>query len=225
MDTQQLLLGGFAATVVLSLLIGAWGRRRSSGTLVSFFWGDHNFTAAQGAHLNLSTSFAINGVLYSAWLGYKAGWASLLPQLIWCAGFLFLARYAKRLAHLSRTGTLHGNIGYVFGTWAARWAAIASIVGFTLLFGWELYIGASMFNAVMPSHSPNVEAMLYFSLAAIAAIYCMLGGLRGNLLANQFQNYLSGIALLVAIVYLGWFPPGPRHSRGMILSMCLPCPR
>jgi hypothetical protein len=210
MDTQQLLLGGFAVTVALSLLIGAWGRRRSSGSLVSFFWGDNNFSVAQGTHLNLSTSFAINGVLYSAWLGYKAGWASVLPQVMWCVGFLFLARYAKRLAHLSRTGTLHGNIGYVFGKWAARWAAIASIVGFTLLFGWELYIGASMFKAVTVSHSPNVEAMLYFCLAAIAAIYCMLGGLRGNMRANEFQNYLSGGALVVAIIYLGWFATGTK---------------
>jgi hypothetical protein len=210
MNTQYLLLGGFAAVVALSLLIGAWGRRRSTGTLVSFFWGDNNFSVAQGTHLNLSTSFAINGVLYSAWLGYRAGWASVLPQVVWCAGFLFLARYAKRLAHLSRTGTLHGNIGYVFGKWAARWAAVASIIGFTLLFGWELYIGASMFKTVTASHSPNVESVLYFSLAAIAAIYCMLGGLRGNMRANEFQNYLSGTALVVAIIYLGWFALGTK---------------
>lgn len=210
MDPQTLLLGGFAATVALSLVIGAWGRRRSSGSLVSFFWGDNNLSVAQGTHLNLSTSFAINGVLYSAWLGYIAGWASILPQVIWCVGFLFLARYAKRLGHLSRTGTLHGNIGYVFGKNAARLAALASLIGFTLLFGWELYIGSSMFTAVMPSHSANIETILYFSLAAIAAIYSMLGGLRGNLHANQFQNYLSGAALLVAIVYLGWFATGTR---------------
>lgn len=210
MNPQDLLLGGFAATVLLSLVIGAYGRRRSSPTLVSFFWGDNNFSVAQGTHLNLSTSFAINGVLYSAWLGYLAGWPSILPQLVWCAGFLFLGRYAKRLAHLARTGTLHGNIGYVFGAGAARWAALASVIGFTLLFGWELHIGASMFKAVEASHSPLVETVLYFSLAAIAAIYCMLGGLRGNLYANQFQNYLSGAALIVAIGYLAWFATGTK---------------
>ncbi|HYH70403.1 MAG TPA: hypothetical protein VEX16_03770 [Methyloceanibacter sp.] len=213
MSAQELLLGGFAATVALSLIIGAWGRRRSSRSLISFFWGDNNLSVAQGTHLNLSTSFAINGVLYSAWLGYVAGLASLLPQLFWCAGFLFLSRYSKRLGHLSRTGTLHGNIGYVFGKSAAAWAALASIIGFTLLFGWELYIGASMFRAVMPeqSQSAQLETILYFSLAAIAAIYCMLGGLRGNLQANQFQNYLSGGALVLAIVYLGWFATGTQH--------------
>lgn len=210
MNTQQLLLGGFAATVALSLMIGAWGRRKSSGSLVSFFWGDNSFNVAQGTHLNLSTSFAVNGVLYSAWLGYKAGWVSVLPQVMWCFGFLFLARYAKRLAHLARTGTLHGNIGYVFGKHAARWAAFASIIGFTLLFGWELWIGASMFKAVTPDNVPNLEILLYFSLAGIAAVYCMLGGMRGNLLANQFQNYLSGAALLVAIIYLGWFAVGTQ---------------
>jgi len=89
-------------------------------------------------------------------------------------------------------------------------AALASIVGFTLLFGWELYIGSSMFRTVMPDHSRGTESLLYFSLAVIAAIYCMLGGLRGNLYANKVQNYLAGGALLVAIFWLWWFMPGTQ---------------
>lgn len=210
MDLQLTLLISFAGTVALSLIIGAWGRRKSSGSLVGFFWGDNNLTAAQGTHLNLSTSFAINGIVYSAWLGYIGGWASVLPQLVWCGGFLFLAKYARRLGHLSRTGTLHGNIGYVFGERAAKLAALASIIGFTLLFGWELYIGSSMFKAVMQSQSATLETILYLSLGAIGAIYCMLGGLRGNLHANQVQNYLSGGAVLLAIGYLWWFAVGSR---------------
>lgn len=209
-DPQTLLLAGFAVTVTLSLAVGSWGRRHSSGSLVSFFWGDNNLSVAQGTHLNLSTSFAVNGILYSAWLGYIAGWASVWPQVIWCAGFLVLARYAKRLGHLSRTGTLHGNIGYVFGKRAAQIAALASIIGFTLLFGWELYIGSSMFRAVLPSHSSSIETTIYFSLAIIAAIYCMLGGLRGNLHANEIQNYISGIAVAIAIFWLWKYVPNTQ---------------
>jgi hypothetical protein len=213
MDSQQLLLIAFGIVVILSLMLGAWSRRRDSASLVSFFWADNSFSVSEGTHLNLSSSFSTNGILYSAWLGYKAGWASVLPQIVWCLGFLFLARYSSRLSHISRTGTLHGNIGYVFGASAARWAAIASIVGYTLLFGWELYIGSSIIRAFTPGHSAAVETIIYFSLATITAIYCTVGGLRGNLRANEFQNYLSGGAAVAAIIYLGWFVSSTAHFR------------
>lgn len=217
METTDLVLLGLGTTLFLSLAIGYWGRRKSSGSLVSFFWGDNSLSVAQGAQLNLSTSFAINGVLYSAWLGYKAGWASILPQVLWCAGFLLLGRYAKRLSHLARNGTLHGNIGFLFGHSAARWAALASIIGFTLLFGWELYIGASILQSTIPPTNipPPIpyDYLIYFALAAIAAIYCMIGGLRGNLYANQFQNWLGAVALTVAVIYMCLFVPSIQPFR------------
>lgn len=211
MNPQYLLFVGFVSVFLLSLAIGAWSRRRERGTLIDFFWGSNEFTVSQGTHLNLSTSFSINGILYSAWLGYKAGWASVIPQVIWCCGFLVLAHYSNRMTHLSRNGTLHGIIGKTFGVRAGEWAAVASVLGYVLLFGWELFIGATVIRTFTPTHSLAVEALVYFSLAGLAAFYCTLGGLRGNLRANEFQNYVSGVAAVVAIVYLGWFADGTRR--------------
>ena len=210
MNSLQLLVLAFITTVLTSLIIGAWGRWGKKQTLIGFFWGDNSFSVSQATHLNLSTSFSINGIIYSAWLGYVAGWVSVIPQIVWCASFIWLSRYSKRISLLSKTGTLHGNIGYIFGKNAAYWASAASLIGFTLLLGWELYVGAQLFNSVTKINSPQIENTVYFSLAGIGALYCMVGGLRGNMYANEFQNYLSAVAVIIAIMYLGFYAPGTQ---------------
>jgi hypothetical protein len=211
MNSSEILLLGFLLVISISIFLGYLARRGKEQTLKGFFWGNHKLTPRQAAHLTISTSFAINGVIYSAWLGYKSGWVSILPQVFWCGGFIFLSIFAKRLGFLSRTGTLHGNIGYIFGKSTGYWAAFASLIGFTLLFGWELSIGANMFKTIIPNSTKDIENGIYFSLACITALYCMLGGIRGNLNANIFQNYLGGITIIVATIYFGFKLNATQH--------------
>lgn len=199
-STQALLLCAFGTTVLIALFLGGRGRRGTS-SIVSFFWGDSDLKSSEGAHLNISTGFSLNGVLYSAWLGYRGGVSSIAFQTVWCLSYLFLARYASRFSELSRTGTLHGIIGHRYGKLAAMAAAISSIIGFTMLLGWELLVGVSVFQAVIPNYD-SLQPIIYLSLAGIAAVYSMLGGIRGNLISNRVLNYMGALGLMVAFLYL-----------------------
>ena len=212
--------------VLVSLWLGAMGVN-VKGSLRRYFWGDESFTSSNLATLFLSTSFSFNGILYQTWLGYSVGWSALLVQVVWCASYFWLAKYRNRLTELSHGGTMHGVIGGAFGRAAERLAAIASIIGFTLLIGWELSCGVSLFELVAPEKSAYIK-FLTVLLALVAAIYSIQGGMRGNLRANQFQNGYAIIAMLIAVSILGfsifsatgagYHSPGAFKSLGLLYT-------
>lgn len=199
------LLLGFAIMVVVSIILGSTGRSGAS-SLRSFYWGNNELAAGHGAHLMISSPFSMNGIMYQTWLGYSIGWAAVLLQVAWCASYIILALFGKKIEALCRRGTMHGAIGGVFGPKAEQAAAIASTIGFALQVGWELIVGVSIFLVVAPNNKA-LQTVLILSLAAIAAIYTILGGLRGNLNANRLQNYVAGAGLWAVIIFLILYGP------------------
>ena len=212
MNLAYQLLLGFGLMVLLSMILGS-STRRDTSSIVSFFWGDNDLKPSHGIHLLLSSPFSMNGIMYQAFLGYAIGWAAVLLQVIWCLSYILMALYGKKIAALARTGTLHGNIGRVFGAGAERAAAVASIIGFTLQVGWELIVGVSIFSIVAPGNV-TLQGILIFALAGIGAIYTILGGLRGNVRANMVQNYIGGVALWVVVLFLMFNGPGAGPASG-----------
>jgi hypothetical protein len=160
--------------VLISLALGASGVNVRQ-SLRKYFWGDESFTSSNLATLFLSTSFSFNGILYQTWLGYSVGWAAVLMQALWCASYFWLANYSTRLSELSHGGTMHGVLGNFFGVGAERIAAVASIIGFTLLLGWELSCASSLFEVVVPQKSAYIQLLAVF-LGLVAAIYTIQGG-------------------------------------------------
>lgn len=212
MNIAYQLLIGFGVMVLLSMLLGSSARRDTS-SIIAFFWGDNELKPAHGIHLLLSSPFSMNGIMYQTFLGYAIGWAAVLLQVIWCLSYVLMALYGRKIARLARTGTLHGNIGRVFGPGAERAAAVASIIGFTLQVGWELIVGVSIFSIVAPGNV-SLQGVLIFALAGIGAVYTILGGLRGNVRANLVQNYVGGIALWVVVLFLMFKGPGTGPFTG-----------
>jgi sodium/pantothenate symporter len=214
MELANQLLIGFGLMVVLSVMLGSVGRRRNTSSLLTFFWGDNQLRPRSGIHLLLSGPFSMNGILYQTWLGYQIGWAAVLLQVIWCGSYLLMAAQGEKISKLARSGTLHGNIGRVFGPRAELWAAIASILGFTLQIGWELIVGVSIFSAISPDNV-SLQTALIITLAVISAVYTMLGGLRGNAKANEVQNWWAGLALWAVVLFLllAWTNHGPDSGN------------
>ncbi len=192
------LILGFIITVIISFVIGTFAKRKDN-SIKNYFFGDKNLNVSHIVNLMLSTSFSMNGLIYQTWLGYSIGWASIFIQVIWCISFILLAKRASKVQTLTtKYGTLHGSIASQFGSNAGKIASIATVIGFTMLVGWELIVGTSLFSSVAPNNN-QLKYILIFSLAGIGGIYTISGGLKGNLKANIFQN-LFAICVMIGIV-------------------------
>ncbi|MBI5457671.1 hypothetical protein HY971_03035 [Candidatus Kaiserbacteria bacterium] len=157
--------------------------------------------ARWGAELFISTSLALgNAVVYFAYLGYIAGASGIWFQIAWCAGFVFIAFFAERIAARVRNRTIHSVLGEAFGTRAAQVAALATVTGFTLNLGWELVAGFSIFSVL--NLSPWVSVVCILLLAGGAAFYTAHGGMRGNLLPNRAFNIMSYVSLVLLVIFL-----------------------
>ena len=198
--TEETLIGIFATVLAMCLVLG-WLFRQVRPTIQGFFWGEQKLDPPLSINLLLSSSFSLNGLLYQTWLGFLIGWWSILIQLVWCGGFLFLIRNAEKFKTLLVSGTMHGVIGSRFGPGAAKAAAGASILGFAILIGWEAVVGATVLKGF-----GGLNAAAYFVLPLvlvfIASLYTGAGGLRGNALLNLLKNALKVIALVVALIFL-----------------------
>lgn len=212
MHAQAPMLLGLAAMVVVSLLIGTLTPKRNT-SLVAFFWGDGKMRKPRLIDLLLSNPLSMNGILYQAWLGYVAGWSAVFIQVIWCISYILLATRQSRLQQIVHEETLHGNIGTVFGIKAAKAAAVASIVGFTLQVGWELIVGVSVFKPLGFSTALQ-QGILVSSLALIGAVYTIVGGLRGNAIVNTVQNRTVSACLWGLIAFLAFWGIHPAQVSG-----------
>ena len=201
MNLTNALLTGFTFMLMLSLLLGFKGRKRSTSSIITFFWGDNKVPRKKGIHLLLSTPFSLNGLLYQIWLGYLIGWAAVILQIIWCLSYILMATQAKKISSLAKENTLHGSIGKVFGSKAETAAAFASVIGFTLQIGWELIVGVSIFGPITQNNT-SIVFVLIISLALIGAVYSIIGGLRGNATANEIQNIWAGLSIFGVVLFL-----------------------
>lgn len=200
MTIANSLILGFVLMLMTSFLMGTIARRKDN-SLKSFFFGDKNLNTNHLVNLLLSTAFSMNGMIYQTWLGYSIGWAAVLIQVIWCISYLLLSGKALKIKEMTNHfGTLHGSIASQFGLNAGRIASIATVIGFTMLVGWELIVGTSLFSSIAPNNN-QLKYILVFSLAGIGGIYTIYGGLKGNLKANIFQNWFGGLVMILIVTY------------------------
>lgn len=221
MDMGTQILVAVVLAIVLSLVAAALVRGKSI-TLRKFFWGDQNFTSGDLAHLILSTSFSINGMLYQTWLGYSIGWAALWTQVVWCCGYVWMAKYSSKIGELSGSGTLHGVLGNVFGRRAGVWGAYGSVIGFLTLIGWEIACAKGIATMILPKSGSAINLFAVL-LAVVAATYTVRGGIKGSLGANRIQNFFAGSMLILGVSYFGFWAmkeggSAPLNSPGLLES-------
>ncbi|MBV8977730.1 MAG: hypothetical protein JO261_12510 [Alphaproteobacteria bacterium] len=186
----------FICVVILIFARSTRGQR----TVSSFYWGSRALKPWQSAMLMLATALSLNGLLYQSWLGYAVGIWSAIIQLIFCAGYLFLALYAKRFLSLSEN-TLHGQFRDFYGPSAGVIAAIASFIGFASLAGWEFSIFGSLLADAIHLNSSTIVYGMYV-VAFLPALYTIRGGLRGNANVNTAFNVISYVVVIGAIFCL-----------------------
>lgn len=197
---QTSIILAFGVVLLVSVVLSLFASRQKP-TIQAFFWGDRKLSPGLVASLILTSSFSLNGMLYQTWLGYKIGWWSLAVQLFWCTSFAFLAFNIDRFRDALGVGTMHGIIGARFGPRAALVAALASVLGFAILIGWEVVVGATVLGNVA-GVSSSLAVWLPISLGLLAAAYTSMGGLRGNARANVAQNIFKSLALIAGLVAL-----------------------
>lgn len=186
--------------LIASLFASLLRLKRGIG-LFSFFYADKSLRVSQVTHLLLSSSFAMNGLLYQAYLGFKIGWAAILLQVLWCLSFILLSSKAGRIKQLTKNGTLHSAISSFFGTTAGKLAAVATIIGFTIQIGWELIVGVSVFGNSF-TDNPDYSWWLIIAITGICIIYTISGGLKGSVVANVLQNWVAIVALFIICGFL-----------------------
>lgn len=197
---QNQVIVAFGLVILGSVLLSLISSR-SRATIHGFFWGDRQLSPAITASLILTSSFSLNGLLYQVWLGYTIGWWSLLVQAVWCSSFAFLALNIHRFKGDLGEGTMHGIIATRFGEVAGKLAAFASMLGFAILIGWEVSVGATVLQNVQ-GFTPSFALALPILLAILGAAYTAMGGLRVNARLNAVQNILKSIVLVVAAIIL-----------------------
>src|SRR5688572_10570175 len=121
MDNKSIIIIGVSVMLLASLTTSLLRSKRGLG-LVSFFYADKKLKVSQVTHLLLSSSFAMNGLLYQTFLGFKIGWAAIILQIIWCLSFILLSSKAGKIKKLTNNGTLHTAISSFFGPTAGKLA-------------------------------------------------------------------------------------------------------
>src|SRR5437016_5422542 len=107
MTLSSALILAAAVTILLSIIAGA-SPARERHTLPGFFYADHKLNLGAVLNLLLSSPFSLNGLLYQMFLGYAIGPAAVLTQVAWCASYLWLNAYRRRIQEMARYQTMHG---------------------------------------------------------------------------------------------------------------------
>ena len=205
----NLAVAALATISVISCLTGFLGGRVPAeknyrGPLHDYLLANQGLERQKVVQLLFSGSFSLNGMLYQAWLGYTIGLWALVVQGAWALSYVLLARYVEPLREAK---SLHAFLGGNFGEQTRVLAAFCSIVGFTVLIGWEFNVGKSTFEGLFNLNSnqnPAPALVLTYMIATIFAsfLYTVIGGLRSNAVANGIQNVIKLIVFAFMILLL-----------------------
>jgi Na+/proline symporter len=197
-----------AAVTIISVIAGFVGRRKGEyrGPLSDYLLASQGLESRSVVQLLLSGSFSLNGMLYQVWLGYTIGLWALVVQGAWALGYVLLGPFSSSILE---SKSLHSFLANRFGEKTRVLAGLCSIIGFTILVGWEFNVGLTTFEGLFTIHGqpPARTATFIFTVAVVFAsfLYTAMGGLRGDAFANFIQNVIKGsvfglmIALLVVV--------------------------
>lgn len=194
-----------AAVAIISVIAGFLGRRTGEyrGALADYLLASQGLESRSVVQLLLSGSFSLNGMLYQVWLGYTIGLWALVVQGAWAVSYVLLAPYAQPILE---SKSLHSFLGKKFGERTRVLAGLCSILGFTILVGWEFNVGLTTFEGLFSIHgqAPARTATFAFMTATVFAsfLYTAMGGLRGDAFANLIQNVIKGLVFLLMIALL-----------------------
>ena len=202
--SHALVGSGIATFIVLAGVMLFWYRKvkvrkqLAVDTFASFFLGGGDIGNYLTANNNWGICFAFaNAMWYYAFLGYYYGIYVFLLQIAWSVAVIFLGKYLTSYLRASKDGTIHGFIGHYYGTRTSLLAATATILGYTLNIGFELFYSAHLL--VTSAGIPDYELMVAVLLALFVGGYCVVGGYRSSVVTDPMQNWLGVLALLILL--------------------------
>lgn len=194
----------------LMLLIGAAHRRRSAGSVKSYFLGGNRekwwMLAASGAGANgdLSGTMFLVSLLYV--VGFHATWA------LWSWGFLnaaflmgYMAVWIRRTGATTAVELMHVRFGSGRGGRMARTAGAILMVTFLVFSIAGAYAGLAKFLPLMlPGLSPANLQLIGVGVVVVTAVYVTMGGFSSVVVADTIQlGLVSLMALAIGVfVYL-----------------------
>ncbi len=172
----------------------------------TFFLGGARIGERLTTNDNWGLCFAFaNAIWYYSYLGYYFGLYVFLIQLSWSIGVVFIAWQLQRYLAGSKDGTVHGFISHTYGVRASLLAAIATLIGYTLNIGFEIFYSAHLL--VTSLGGIKYELLLAISIAIFVGGYCIIGGYLSNVVSDPLQNKLalfSQIAIIGLLIF--YFP-------------------
>ncbi len=156
-----------------------------------------------GEHLTTNNNWGIcfafaNALWYYAYLGYYYGLYILFLQAAWSLAIVFIAWHITKYLDASRDGTVHGFIGHHYGARASVLAAVATLIGYTLNVGFEVFYSAHLL--VVSAGGTQYELLLAVTIAVFVGGYCIMGGYLSSVVTDPIQNIL-GLGACPRITY------------------------
>lgn len=185
--TEYVIVFGVLLTGLLLYWYMKWQARKriQQDTFGTFFLAGGRVGQELTAHNTWGLGFAFaNAVWYFAFLGYYYGiWAFLL-QLPWVLAVACLSRLLRRYLKASHEGTVHGFISAHFGVRAGVTAAVATLTGYALNVGFEMFYASHLLSRAFGLE--YVELIIALLITVFAAAYCMAGGYYASVVTDKY---------------------------------------
>ena len=173
------------------------GQTDSFGT---FFLGGGKVGSLRTTNNNWGLCFAFaNSIWYYTYLGYYYGVYILFLQVAWSIALVFIARHLSKYLAATNDGTIHGFIGHHYGARASILAATATLIGYTLNIGFELFYSSHLLLVSTGVTAPQYELLLAVIVALFVGGYCALGGYIASVETDLIQNSMGVVALLMLL--------------------------
>ena len=178
--------------------------------LGSFFLGGGKVGSLKTTNNNWGLCFAFaNSIWYYAYLGYYYGLYILFLQVAWSLALVFIARYLARYLAATNDGTVHGFIEHHYGARASILAATATLIGYTLNIGFEIFYSSHLLLVSVGTKAAEYELFLAIVIAIFVGGYCALGGYIASVETDLIQNALG----VVSMVMLLWLIRSTLHDH------------
>jgi hypothetical protein len=222
MATGQAIVGNaFLVGIVAVGVIYIWKakvgakQRVKQDSFSTFFLGGGQVGSRLTSNNNWGLCFAFaNSIWYYAFLGYYYGPLIFLLQAAWSISVIVIAYNLRRYINGSRDGTVHGFIGRLYGPNAALLAATATLLGYTLNVGFEIFYSAHLLSSIF--HGISLELFIAIAIALFVGGYCLLGGYVGSVETDPLQNKLGVLSLLILLGLVA--APLIEHGGAMPLT-------
>jgi SSS family solute:Na+ symporter len=201
--------GSIVGLYLLATMIAGIAVRKYVGKVEHFLVAGREMNLYLGIASLAATEFGIVTCMYTAQLGYEAGFAGATPGLLYAGAMLFVGLTGFCIKPLRDSGviTIPELFQNRFGS-RVRWlSGVVIVLGGLLNMGVFLRMGGDFLVQVGGLEVRYLVPMMGMLLAAVA-IYTMLGGMLSVLVTDFLQFVVMSAGLLIVtlliLYHVGW---------------------